>query len=175
MIRSLSLTGTALAFALTLAACGSKDDGTPGTEVTLDAKGDAGENVTASLDKSGNAKINVPGFKAEISLPKIKLGAGDFSMDGVKLYPGSTIQSFNITGDGKEDSGTVKVSFDAPGEPKVVLDWFAKKLAEDAGYKLTANGTSLSGTDKDGGPFSLSLEPGIAGHSKGTISTSDAG
>jgi hypothetical protein len=175
MIRSLSMSGAALALTLALGACGDKDDGNPGTEVTLDAKGESGENVTASMDKSGNAKINVPGFKAEIALPKIKLGADDFSMDGVKLYPGSTIESFNVTGDGKKDSGTVKVDFDAPAEPKIVLDWFAKKLADDAGYKLTANGTSLTGTDKEGGPITLTLAPGAPGHSKGTITTSDAG
>ena len=175
MVRSLSITGAALALSLALGGCGSKDDGTPGTEVTLDAKGDSGENVAASLDKSGTAKINVPGFKAEIALPKIKLDADDFDMDGVKLYPGSTIQAFNIVGDGKKDSGTVKVSFDAPGEPKMVLDWFAKRLANEAGYKLTANGMSLTGTNKDGGPFSLALEPGASGHSKGVIETADNG
>ena len=51
----------------------------------------------ASIDGgSGQVKIDVPGFEANIKLPKVQLDAANFDIGGVKLYPGSKVTSMNI-------------------------------------------------------------------------------
>jgi hypothetical protein len=155
--------------ALSLAACGEKGDG---TSISLNAGGTDG-NVTAGVDgKTGQMSLNVPGFSGRIKLPKIKLDAGDFDMNGVHLYPGSTISGMNIDArdnDANEDTGQVKVSFDSPASPDVVRAWFAEKLTTAGDFKLQSSGTGLSGTAEDGKVFKLDLAPTGDGKSKGTL------
>ena len=82
-----------------LAACG---DGKDGTTIAINTSGGGG-NVVAGVDgKTGDMSINAPGFSGRISLPRIKLDAGNFDMNGVHLYPGSTVSAMDINAhDGK--------------------------------------------------------------------------
>jgi hypothetical protein len=163
--------------ALALSGCSSSaDDGTLGTDISIDAVSDEGTPVKASADgKTGEVAINVPGFKANIAMPKIKLDSEDFEMNGVKLYPGSKILSFKLDNvmraAGTEGGGaaTVRISFDSPATPDVVKAWFLEKLVNTAKYKLTATPTGMTGTNEDGDPFTLSLRSGEIGHSIGSM------
>lgn len=158
--------------ALALAACGSNaDDGTTGTDISIDAVTDEGNPVKASSDgKTGEVAIDVPGFKANIAMPKVKLDADNFDIDGVKLYPGSKVTSMKIDKPSKgNDNANVRISFDAPASPDVVKTWFLEKLGDDDKFTVTATATGITGTGKDGDPFSLELQPAEAGHSNGTI------
>ena len=135
-----------LAPALLLAACGSSDG--EGTKIAIN-----GDNFSAGMGKDGTVAIDVPGFKANIDLPKIQLDAGDFDINGVSLPAGSKITNMDISGrDGS--NGGVSVAFTSPVTPGAVRDWFQGKLAAE-GFKLTANGDDLSGTTQDGKAFSL--------------------
>lgn len=160
----------ALAFALPLAACG---DGKDGTTIAFNASGADG-NVVAGVDgKTGDMSINAPGFSGKISLPKIKLDADNFDMNGVHLYPGSKIAGMNIDAhdDGKpggNSDGTVKVTFESPATPDTVRAWFEDKL-NHAGFTVHADGTGLSGMTDDHKPFMLDLAPDGSDHAKGTI------
>lgn len=153
-----------------LAACG---DGRDGTTIAINSSGGGG-NVVAGVDgKTGDMSINAPGFSGRISLPRIKLDAGNFDMNGVHLYPGSTISGMNIDAhdDGKPgggDNGTVKVSFASPAAPETVRAWFADKLGH-AGFAVHADGTGLSGLTDEKKPFTLDLSPDGADHARGTI------
>jgi len=125
--------------------------------------------------KTGEMSIDAPGFSGKITLPKMKLGSDDFDLNGVKLYPGSTITTMNIAansdgkGEGKGDSrDKVRIVFDSPATPEKVIDYFADKLAA-ANFKLTKSGQSLKGTDEDNKPFMLDVKPAANGHSTGTI------
>lgn len=158
--------------ALALTACGTADDdGKPGTDIAIDIKTDEGKPVQASADgKTGAVAVNIPGFKAEIALPKIKLGADDFDINGVKLYPGSSVLAMAIAQEpGNADITNVKLSFDAPAAPDVVKRWFVEKFGEKSGMTVTSTATGLTGTTDDGDPFTLELKPGEAGHSIGAI------
>ena len=161
-----------LILAIPLVAC---DSGGEGTSITINA-GDDG-NMVAGVDKNGQMSVNVPGFSGKINLPKMKLNAGDFDLNGVKLYPGSTISTMNIDakdgGNGTKDSGTVRIGFDSPATPKAVQDWFLQRLNKDAGFKVKVDGAGLIGTTEDDKPFRLELAPVGADHAKGTIVLSD--
>lgn len=161
MIRPLLL---ALPLVLLAACDGAKD----GTSITLN--GDDG-NVTASIGNSGQMAVSVPGFSGSIKLPKLKLDSDNFDMNGVHLYPGSSISGMNIDAHNKagEDSdGQVRVSFESPAQPGAVRDWFQQKL-NAAGFKVAPNGSGLSGTTDEDKPFKLDLAPEGSDKARGTI------
>ncbi len=150
-----------------LSACG---DGKEGTTIAIKAT-DTDGNFVAGVDgKTGRIAIDAPGFKGSIALPKIKLDASNFDMNGVHLYPGSTIGSMNVDANKGDDGqdGTVRVSFDSPADPATVRDWFRDKL-NHAGFSVTADGNGLTGTTDEKKPFKLDLAPAGAGHAQGTI------
>ena len=152
---------------LSLAACGSHKDGASFTLNSSDADG----NVVANVDGNGQATIDTPFFKGKITVPKLKLDASDFDMNGVHLYPGSTISGMNIDahdGPGKDDSGRVRVTFASPAAPATVRDWFKDKL-NAAGFKLTAKGEGLTGTTDEDKPFTLDLTADGTEKSRGVI------
>ena len=160
-----------LAFILTaaLTACG---DSKEGTSISINASGTDG-NVVAGIDKTGQVAFNLPGgFAGNIKLPKLKLNAEDFDMNGVKLFPGSTISGMNIDardgGTGK-DSGIIRVQFESPATPEKVRAWFLDKLSREAGFTVQASGQGLAGTTDEKQPFRLDLAPVGSGRSSGTI------
>ncbi len=163
--------------AFTLTACGaSADDGKEGTSMSINVENDEGQPIRASADgKTGVVAINAPGFKAEMAMPKVALGADDFEMNGVKLYPGSKVIALKVDSvmrvAGTKDSGggTFRVIFTSPATPEVVKAWFLDRLTKDAKYKLTADANGMTGTTEDGDPFELILRPVGDGQSNGTI------
>jgi hypothetical protein len=163
------LFAAALVLAVPLAAC---DDSGDGASITLNASGADG-NMVAGVDKSGQLSVDVPGFSGKLKLPKMKLDADDVDLNGVKLFPGSTVSSMNIDakdgGKDGEDSGKVRFSFDSPASPKAVQDWFLQRLNKDAGFKVKVDGSGLTGTTEDNESFRLELSPSGADHAAGTI------
>jgi len=89
-------------------------------------------------------------------------------MTAIKLFPGSTMRkSMKIMPHEADDM--MDFSFNSPAPPAQVRDWFAGELGS-AGYKLTAKGNSLIGTDPGGKPFRLDLTDAPGGHAMGVIS-----
>ena len=137
-----------------------------GTSISMKAEGG---NVLGAIDgKTGELKVDVPGFQGSLKLPRIKLDANDVDLNGVKLYPGSTIDGIDITGDEKESGGGVRLSFTSPAGAAVVRDWLGDRLGK-AGFALRPDGNGLTGTTDDGKPFSLEMRPGGADRSTGVI------
>jgi hypothetical protein len=163
--------------ALALAACGSNaDDGTTGTDISIDAVTDEGNPVKASSDgKTGEVAIDVPGFKANIAMPKVKLDADNFDIDGVKLYPGSKVISMKVdqvmrsAGSSDNKKGSVRIGFDAPATPDVVKTWFLEELKGNDKFTVSPTGSGFAGTNEDGDPFTLDLRPGTTGHTTGSM------
>lgn len=165
----------------TLAACDvetssdTTDANATGTSININAKGEKGEDVRITADgETGKVSVNLPGFDANVKLPKAMLKDTDFDIDGVKLYPGSTIASINVQGDqsGVWDGDRVQIIYAAPAEPKPVRDWFAKAFAEKS-VEAKISGESLTGKTKDGTPFVMSFTPGKGGTTTGTIVIED--
>ena len=93
-----------------LVACGkSSGDGT----VAIDMN---------SAAAAGNVAISVPRFDAKMRVPTGIMGHGDFDIDGVKLYSGSKVSTFNLNVDGsdtrgqKVDRSVIKMGFGAPAD-----------------------------------------------------------
>lgn len=170
MLRPLA---TALLLGLALTAC---DDSKSGTSISINSS-DSDGNVVANLDgNSGAVAINVPGFSGKLNLPKIHLDSKDFEMNGVHLYPGSTISTVNVDAHnnskgGDDDNGTVRVTFASPAAPATVRDWFQQKLGA-AGFTLSPSGSGLVGTTDEKKPFKLELVPEGTDKSSGTITVS---
>ena len=154
------------AAALALAACGEHD----GNSTSISFSGNSSDGaVSGGIDSSGNLKIDANGFKADLKLPKFSVDANNFEMNGVHLYPGSTINSIDVNGgdDGK-DTGKVRVAFTSPATAATVRDWLKERLGK-AGFTLSADGTGLTGKTDDGKPFALKLNDQGATKSSGTI------
>jgi hypothetical protein len=153
---------------LMLAGCGSNDDNKgEGTQISFNG-GEGGNRFSAGMGKDGKVAIDIPGFKANIDLPKIQLDAGDFDINGVKLPAGSKITTMDIAGNDKED-GAVKVAFTSPVTSATVRQWFQDKLAAE-GFKLTASGDNLTGTTDEGKAFSLTTKTRGPGASESVLS-----
>ncbi len=158
MIRPLLLA----ALLVPIAACNQSEKG---TSVTIN--GDNGTMIGGVDGNSGEVKIDVPGFKASVTMPKIKIDAGDFDLNGVKLYPGSSIEGINVQGD-TDQKGGVRVHFTSPATPDTVRGWFAERLGK-VGYTIRTDGANLVGTTDENKPFRLDLTPDGSDKAKGTI------
>lgn len=155
-----------LPVAAALAACGGDGEGT-----SISIQGDNGS-VTAEADKDGKVSVKAPGFEGSIKLPRFNIGAENFEVDGVKLYPGATVSSLNI--DDRQDgtkSGGVNVTFDAPAEATRVRDWFREQM-EGAGFTVTGNRDELTGKTKSGSPYTLKIDGTGEAKSRGTLTVS---
>ncbi|KQM67756.1 hypothetical protein ASE75_02275 [Sphingomonas sp. Leaf17] len=152
-----------LALMLLTAACNQPEEG---TTIAINADGGA---MTGGIDgRTGALKVDIPGFKGELALPRMTLNADNFDMNGVHLYPGSSIQGMNIQGgDGKGNEG-VRLSFTSPATPQVVRDWFVARM-EKTGFTVAADGNSLRGTTDDKKAFTLDLAPEGADKARGTL------
>jgi hypothetical protein len=156
----------ALLLALPLAACGA-DEGT--TNFSISANGEDG-NVTIKGGE-GRAEVKGPGIEGSIRLPKIQIDAADFDVNGMKLYPGSSIRDFNISANdksGDKDDGNVTVAFTSPAALDKVQSWFRDKMAERA-FKVTPQGNGFAGTTDDDQPLLLELTADGAERTKGTL------
>ena len=150
----------ALPLALGLVACSSKDETEEGTTVNIDATTDEGSTVKITADgKTGNVGFKVPGFDTNIRLPKKLLDDSNFDIDGVKLYPGSTVDTVNITANdkgGKDEQTDVRIGFTSPADPAKVSDWFKDQFGKQS-IKAEGDATKLTGTTKDGEVFTIEL------------------
>jgi len=158
------------AAALALAACGEND----GNSTSISFSGNSSDGaVSGGIDSSGNLKIDTNGFKADLKLPKFSVDANNFEMNGVHLYPGSTISSINVNGgnddkDEGKDPGKVRIAFTSPATAATVRDWLKERLGK-AGFMLSTDGAGLTGKTDDGKPFALKLSDQGANKSSGTI------
>jgi hypothetical protein len=146
--------------ALMLAAC---NKGEEGTSVSLQA--DNGQ-VSGALDgKTGQLKIDVPGFEGSIRLPKMNIDATNVDLNGVKLYPGSKVSNVEL---GDAAGGGMKLSFEAPAAAATVRDWLGQRLNK-AGFHVRVDGEALTGTTDEDKPFRLDMRPDGGARSQGTI------
>ncbi|KQN25384.1 hypothetical protein ASE86_03845 [Sphingomonas sp. Leaf33] len=155
-----------LAPALLLAGCGSNDGagGDDGTQISI--KGGDGNGFSANLGKDGKVAVDLPGFKANIDLPKVQLDASDFTLNGVNLPEGSRITNMDVSGN--NGTGGVKVNFTSPVGTAAVRDWFQGRLSSN-GFTLKADGNDLTGTTNEGKAFRLTTTDAGAGKSESVI------
>ncbi len=135
---------------LALVGCGNDANDTK-TTVTKD--GVTTTTVTTSDADSivSGLKIDTDKFKANLDIPGISFGGDHLDMDGMKLYPGSTVNGVNVHATDKPGAknGGVVIGFTSPAAPAVVAQHMAEQ-ARGAGFTLTRNTTAqISGTKLD--------------------------
>ncbi|WP_084583673.1 hypothetical protein [Sphingomonas azotifigens] len=123
--------------------------------ISLDGN-DSDDNSVIATDANGRIQIKAPGVQGSITLPKMPLDAKDFDIDGVTLYPGSTLKNLKVNDKGDDKDGEVIVEFESPAAPTVVRDWFRDNMTKQ-GFKVTTKDDNLIGTTDDGQPFALQL------------------
>lgn len=153
--------------ALPLVALAACDGGNEGEGTSVSVKGDDGDTV-ASVGKDGRVAIKAPGFEGSVKIPKFEFGADSFEVDGLKLYPGSTIANLDVES-GKGNEGNVRLVFDAPAAAAQVQGWFREQM-QNAGFTVELKDGALSGKTRDGSPFSLKLAPASDNKARGTLS-----
>ena len=154
-----------------LAACGSEEKKSEGTEVSINAEGDGGGIKIQAGKDGGKIRIGGDGAAINIDVPDfVDLDvAGDFDIDGVKLYPGSQVTKVDVDASDKAgaDKATVKLGFTSPAAPAKAADWMAGEFAKN-GVKVTRSGDTLAGKDKDGADFTIKFAPDGA-NAKGEV------
>lgn len=150
--------------ALALAACGGADDNTTTIE-TQDGKvqlnvDDAGEAASYTITTDEGVMTAQSGGAANVRLPA-----------GYSLYPGANVvsQSSIKTGEGS----SLNVAMEAAGGGNQIVDFY-RKQATAAGVEIeseikTGEMQIISGKDKAGLTFSLSVFPGSDGKSTATL------
>ncbi|WP_333573400.1 hypothetical protein [Sphingomonas sp.] len=129
---------------------------------------DTDGNSVISTDANGRIQIKAPGIQGSITLPKMPLDAKNFDIDGVTLYPGSTLRNLKVNDGNSDRDGQVIVEFESPAAPTVVRDWFRDNMTKQ-GFKVTTKDDNLIGTTDDGQPFALQLRPGGDARTKGLM------
>jgi hypothetical protein len=148
------------ALCLILAACNGD-----GTTISIDGNDD--DNSSVTTDANGQIEIHAPGLSGSLKLPKMTMRAEDFEVNGVKLYPGSTMKTFHVDSRGDKD-GKVTLSFESPAAPDTVRDWFRDNMTKQ-GFKVATSGDNLSGTTDDGQPFAVTLDGDGGGKTRGKM------
>lgn len=153
-----------------LSACGSRDDSKEGTSVSINAKDENGSVAIIADGKTGKVSVNLPGFNANLKLPKMMLDHSNFDLDGVKLYPDSKVRSVMVDADetGGQDKAKVRILFDSPADPGKVKAWFKTGFVDEE-IKYVETPTGFTGTTGDGDAFSLTLAPNGSAATSGTI------
>jgi hypothetical protein len=152
---------------LALSACSSRDDGKDGTNISINGKDKDGVVAINADGKTGKVDVNLPGFSANLNLPKVMLDHSNFDLDGVKLYPGSKVRGVVVNA-GEGDKAKVRISFEAPADAAKVKDWFKSSFGEHE-VKFSETPTGFSGKTDDGDAFVMTLTPKGAEASSGTI------
>jgi hypothetical protein len=171
---------------LLLVACGHRDGkGKAAVSITTDDKGATTSTTTTTSSSGGSERVNVtsdagngrvkieaPGFKLDVDVPRSIMNAGDFEIDGAKLYPGSRMRGMDVRAGERENDAHVKFGFVAPADPATVRGWMVKEFAAK-GHPLVGEGMTMTGTTEDGKPFTVALNPGDSGQTRGEIMIED--
>src|SRR3546814_14375650 len=113
---------------MALAACGSEEKKAgEGTEVAFNAEGDGGGIKIQTGKDGGKIRIGGDGAAINIDVPDfVDLDvASDFEIDGVKLYPGSTVTRVDVDANDKNgaDKATVNIGFTYILSPTNTREW----------------------------------------------------
>lgn len=166
------------ALVMTLGACGSNTDKATSVSISTDDGTSARATSSGTADGSkfdvhsdtgsGRVKIDAPGFKLDVDVPKGIVDAGDFQIDGVKLYPGSKVHGMDVNAGDHESDTRVRIGFASPADPATVRGWMVRQFAAK-GHALSGDGMTLTGRSEDGKPFTVTLTQGDAGRTNGEI------
>ncbi len=119
---------------------------------------------TAHKDSATALSIDAGKFNANVEIPGLSFGGDHMNLDGMKLYPGSTVTGMHVhavdsTG---SEKGEVVMNFTSPAAPLTVAQHMADQ-ARAAGFIVTTNTASAVAGTKAGrdesNRFAVTLNP----------------
>ena len=131
--------------------------------VNIDA-GEGNRAVAVTADgATGRVGLKLPGFDGSFTLPPQMFERANFDIDGVRLFPGSSVRDVDVVAGKRDAAGArtpavVTVRFAAPAAPAAVAEWYAKAFA-DKGVSATRKGQRFDARTRDGNTVSLDLAP----------------
>ena len=142
------------------------------------AKANEDGNVAIAADDAEGISIKVPGFEGKMNIPGVELGGDHVDIEGMKLYPGSTLHGINVTDHKGAGNGAVDMRFTSPATPDKVAAYYAA-AARDNGFTAinvtrSAAAATLTATNSGGDPMTITMTPDKAG-TTGRILIKDKG
>lgn len=117
-------------------------------------------NINATED--GAVSFQIPGMKGNFKLPSSMMRHSNMEIDGVKIFPGSSVNSV------RAEDNVVTIGFTAPGSVADLKDYYGKQFAEK-GVTATIQGDGFGGKTKDGDDFTLNFAATNAKSTAGTM------
>lgn len=120
--------------------------------------------ATSTSGSSSGFNIDTGDFKANLDIPGLSFAGDHMDMDGMKLYPGSTVKGVRVHAVDKNGAGKGEVTMDftSPAPPLAVAQHMTN-TARQAGFVLSANtAATVSGSKTDDGDtnsFNVTLNP----------------
>ena len=148
-----------------------------GADISIVAHDDNRKEVfTANAEgDTGRVRVSTPIFSADFKLPKLAIGAEDFDIGGVKLYPGSTVARIAVdANDNNRDDATVDVDFTSPAKADVVRDWFVAEFKR-RDVAVEVGDDAIVGTTAEGNDFVIAVKDGGDGVTEGAIHIKEKG
>lgn len=104
---------------------------------------------------------------------KTQINGDTFDIDGVALYPASSIRTMDVKAAAKDSatSSSVKVGFESPADAKTVADWFETEM-KAKGFTTTRSGYNISGKTGEGHDFTLMIGDLGGGKASGLVRVS---
>lgn len=133
-----------------------------GCNVHSKSPNDGDDNVSIHADESGNIAFNLLIAQGQVKIPSGFMHEGNIDIDGVKLPPGSSVSGFNL--DSRKGVSNIDMSFAAPASPDEVRSYFVDQFKKQ-GVDAAIAGDAVTGTSKDGSPFTIHVSPAGSGSS----------
>ncbi len=161
---------------LLLAACGGgaqeetqttvTKNGVTTTTITRRAVGHDDRRAVAIADGDTGSGLNIDSdkFKANVEIPGLSFGGDRMNLDGMKLYPGSTVKGMHVHAVDRPgaEKGEVVITFASPAAPLEVARHMAGQ-AQANGFALKSNTAAEVSGSKAGDDgthrFDMTLHP----------------
>jgi hypothetical protein len=119
------------------------------------------KNVNIQASEDGAVSFQIPGMKGNFKLPASMMRHSNMEIDGVKMYPGSSVNSV------RAEDKIVTIGFTSPATVQKLMDYYGKEFAK-AGVRASIQGNGFGGKTKDGDDFTLSFAE-TNGNTAGTM------
>jgi len=151
-----------------LAACqmkAGKDDG--GNDSASIKVGEDGNVAITANDGDGRVSLSVPGFEGKMKIPGLELGGDNMDIDGMKPYPGTKLDTIDVTDRKGLGNGQVDMRFTSPDTPEKVAAYYAAAAREKdfTNINVTRSGARavMTATKSGGDHLTISMDPGDGG------------
>lgn len=142
-------------------------------------QGKAAEAPAPGKAKEGVVSINAPGFNLNVNIPESMAAKAKVDEDNGLLYPGATVTGLHVQAGEGRSADSAEIRFTSTASPSQMLGWYRDPARGDhfsvTSVERQGEGFRLTGADKDGDPFSVSIAPAPEGGTRGQLTARNKG